>query len=137
MECRALVGKPKIFLFQYCRGDRPDPGVPRPVCHDRSLDAGPAGQTLTEAVVKRDPTFTDMFIVYSTVGGFASVRHPERGTWLMEALCSVFWKHAREVELEQLMKMVDRRVSENEEDDGSKQVCEIVQRGFNKYFYFC
>lgn len=40
--------------------------------------------------------------------GFVSFRHPERGSWLMEALCQVFMKHAHKLELESLMKMVSQ-----------------------------
>ncbi|KAK3852619.1 hypothetical protein Pcinc_040804 [Petrolisthes cinctipes] len=138
-DCPYLKGKPKIFIFQYCRGTGPDIGVAqqmRPVSHRRGLSVQTDSASFGENVIHRDPTFTDMYIIYSTVEGFVSFRHPERGSWLMEALCQIFMNHACTEDLDSLMKRVSRRIRENHTDDGNKQVCEIVQRGFDKHFYF-
>ncbi|XP_045592525.1 caspase Dronc isoform X2 [Procambarus clarkii] len=138
-ECPALQGKPKIFIFQYCRGTAPDigvPPVPQPVMHSRALDVQTDSAHFGEAIIDRHPTYTDMYIAYSTVEGFVSFRHPKRGSWLMEAICFVFMNNACDHELDSLMKMVSRRVRDNYTDDGNKQVCEFVNRAFDRHFFF-
>ncbi|KAK7080920.1 hypothetical protein SK128_000721 [Halocaridina rubra] len=138
-ECEALKGKPKIFIFQYCRGTTADIGVPfetRLATFDRGLPAETDSAYQSQVVIGRDPTFTDMYIIYSTVEGFESFRSPQRGSWLMEAICMVFMEHAHDKELETLMKKVSRIVRQNYSDDGYKQVCEYTQRGFDRHFYF-
>nr|XP_053629348.1 LOW QUALITY PROTEIN: uncharacterized protein LOC128686445 [Cherax quadricarinatus] len=138
-ECPALQKKPKIFIFQYCRGSVPDVGVTPasyPVNYERGLSVQTDAANAGETVVEKDATYTDMYIVYSTVEGFVSFRHPERGSWLMEAICDVFMNHSCDKELETLMKMVSRKVRQNYTDDGNKQVCEFVQRAFDRHFFF-
>lgn len=135
-HCPTLKGKPKIFIFQFCRGTGPDIGVdaaPRLVANS-GLNAETDSSSFGE--VLRDPTFTDMYIVYSTVRGFVSFRHPERGSWLVEAICEVFMKDACNTELETLMKKVSRRVRMNFSQEGNKQACEFVQRAFDRHFFF-
>ncbi|XP_063888732.1 uncharacterized protein LOC135115726 isoform X3 [Scylla paramamosain] len=142
-ECPILKGKPKIFIFQFCRGVGPDIGVDAAnVSHVKSkgnsngLDVETDSSTFGSTVPERDPTYTDMYIVYSTVGGFVSFRHPESGSWLVEAICEVFMKDACDTELEHLMKKVSRRVRANFSTEGNKQACEFVQRAFDRHFFF-
>ncbi|XP_045105928.1 cell death protein 3-like isoform X1 [Portunus trituberculatus] len=144
-ECPILKGKPKIFIFQFCRGRGPDIGVDAArVVHMKSKTVGKSNglevetdsSTFGSTVPERDPTYTDMYIVYSTVGGFVSFRHPESGSWLVEAICKVFMKDACDTELEHLMKKVSREVRANFSTEGNKQACEFVQRAFDQHFFF-
>ncbi|KAG0718462.1 Caspase-9 [Chionoecetes opilio] len=138
-ECPILKGKPKIFIFQFCRGSGADIGVdaaPRPVAHSKGLSVDTDSSAFGETLLEKDPTFTDMYIVYSTVGGFVSFRSPESGSWLVEAICKVFMRDACDTELEHLMKNVSRQVRSNFSTEGNKQACEFVQRAFDRHFYF-
>jgi hypothetical protein len=69
-NCVDLVGKPKIFLFPFCRGDVSDHGVyiraPRHrVEHDALRDI---------SAEESWPTYSDILICYATVAGFRTHR---------------------------------------------------------------
>uniref|UniRef100_G3MT21 Caspase family p20 domain-containing protein n=1 Tax=Amblyomma maculatum TaxID=34609 RepID=G3MT21_AMBMU len=98
--CSTLLGKPKLFFIQACRGDRLDAGTPAVL---ETSDS--PGQ------IYRIPTHADFLAAYSTVPGFYSWRNTSQGSWFVQALCSVLQERARSADLLSMLTVVCRRVA--------------------------
>ncbi|XP_052747037.1 caspase isoform X2 [Bicyclus anynana] len=91
-----LVGKPKIFFIQACRGDKVDSG--RRVAID-----GPD-------VSVNIPTHADFLVLYSSVESFVSYRNKE-GSFLVQELCDVIDEYYKEWDILHIITLVHRRVA--------------------------
>ncbi|KAL9704417.1 hypothetical protein quinque_007935 [Culex quinquefasciatus] len=77
MAAEKLTGKPKLLFVQACQGPDLQSAVeiPQKLEHD-----GPSSE-------KTASVFVDFLVAWSTVPGFASVRHIEKGSWFIQELC--------------------------------------------------
>jgi len=120
-KCHSLIGKPKLFFIQACRGSMVDPGVP--------VDETD-GYTMSYLI----PIQADFLIAFSTQEGYFSWRNPEKGSWFIQALCEELRLHGRTRDLMTLLTFVCRRVAidyhsnvpKNEEMDLKKQIPSIT-----------
>ncbi|RXG67141.1 Caspase Dronc [Armadillidium vulgare] len=146
IACPALSGKPKIFIFQYCRGTQFDVGfesfpVPMQVSNtvdqvrkSSTTDGVNFGETVKLATI---PSCTDIYVVYASIEGHVAYLHEERGSWLIQSICVEFMENAHNTDFETLMKMVSRRIARDfSSQEGRKQQIERSIRGFDKHFYF-
>jgi len=107
--CRSLVGKPKIVIFQACRGTDLDSGI--------QSDA--VGDTGVQKVVL--PLEADFLYAYSTVPGYFSWRNSSKGSWFVQALTQVLKKEeCGKMDLVRILTRVSHAVAYQFESNASR-----------------
>ncbi|XP_071373380.1 caspase-6-like isoform X1 [Centroberyx affinis] len=108
-KCKSLVGKPKIFILQACRGDKHDePVTPMDVVdsevktNEVVVDAG---------VIYTLPAGADFIMCYSVAEGYYSHRETINGSWYIQDLCEVWRTFGNSLEFTELLTLVNRKVS--------------------------
>ncbi|XP_078614781.1 uncharacterized protein LOC144883951 isoform X3 [Branchiostoma floridae x Branchiostoma japonicum] len=155
IHCESLLGKPKLFFIQSCRGANVDRGTVPPrdvpdavgVLKEQTLSRqlfGPmgVGEDVPDAARCVDqPTRTDMFFGYATQEGNMAFRNETQGSWYIQAMDQVFRQHAKDTHVADMMTMVNRLVaaktaqSENSDYTGGKEASEYLSN-LQKNLYF-
>lgn len=110
-NCPALSGKPKLFVFQFCRGDEEHISVYDGKKESASID-DPLTRTTPKTTKRKERKLSDVFICFSTLSGFVSYRHEDSGSPYIDKVCRVFMDHAKDKDFDGLMKKVSRELPE-------------------------
>ena len=139
--CPALKGKPKLFIFQACRGDEADYGVMPAIEFPEGRTSSDARKIEPVPVKEQQEGFKelsweDMVVAYATLPGYVANRDRYRGTWFVESLCSVVMEMAADTDLRDMLDVVAERLSNYESEMGTKQTFAYEVRHFYKKLYF-
>lgn len=97
-RCCSLVGKPKLFFIQACRGTELDSGIE-------------TDSVAEEGSTERIPVEADFLYAYSTAPGYYSWRNTANGSWFIQSLGAMLLKHGQELEIMQIMTRVNHKVA--------------------------
>ncbi|XP_075565363.1 caspase-6 isoform X3 [Pelecanus crispus] len=115
-NCQSLVGKPKIFIIQACRGDKHDDPVIALDSTDSSNESVVSETEVDAAGVYTLPAGADFIMCYSVAQGYFSHRETVNGSWYIQDLCEVLRKHGSSLEFTELLTIVNRKVSHRKVD---------------------
>ncbi|KAI4461926.1 caspase [Holotrichia oblita] len=121
--CPNMQNKPKVIVYQICRGSDLDNGV-------RKVETDGLGIDI--------PTrkHSDMLICHSTSQGYKAHRDTELGSWYIQYLCETFMQYAHSHHIETMLHLVDDHLSILQSDnvDKTMQTPNFYNMGFRLCF---
>ncbi|XP_024907581.1 caspase-6 isoform X3 [Pteropus alecto] len=143
-KCQSLVGKPKIFIIQACRGNQHDvPVRPFDAVDHRTDQLGANVTQVDAASVYTLPAGADFLMCYSVAEGYYSHRETVNGSWYIQDLCEMLGTFGSSLEFTELLTLVNRKVSRRRVDFckdpsaiGKKQVPCFASMLTKKLYFF-
>ncbi|XP_032683333.1 caspase Dronc [Odontomachus brunneus] len=138
--CPQMANKPKIFIFQLCRGYREQNAIH----HERLVTDTYAVFHKDEEVKSDDKivsdkflirNYADMLIVHSTLPGHVAYRDTTTGSWFIQILCSVFMTLAYKHHVQDLFSIIDSELQHLRTRKDNCQTSSVKSIGFNRHCY--
>ena len=134
-RCPSLVGKPKLFFVQACRGkmfDTPSTGFEEIDGYKPMIVTEDNIDGLKKILL---PEQSDFLLSFSTVEGYVSWRNSVYGSWYVKALVEVFTEFSAREHLLDMLTEVNLRVAENQSQSGFRQIPAVVNQLRKQLFF--
>lgn len=161
--CKKLEGKPKIFIFPYCRfkiilfsdwiifkiilkffiyrGNKVDQGISeiQPYVADTEIEQKSMTQIDLKKIIEEEveDVREDMVVCFATLQGDVSSRESDSGTWYLNDLYKTFAEHSHEYDLQKLLRRVAYETMKRQSVvDHEKKTIPIKQTPHTDYYNF-